>query len=45
LKADIIITATGLDLLAFGGVKFNWIRSHLTFLNPLSKGIDVERSS
>jgi hypothetical protein len=34
LKAD-IITATGLDLLAFGGVK-NWIRSHLTYLNPLS---------
>jgi cation diffusion facilitator CzcD-associated flavoprotein CzcO len=26
LKADIIITATGLDLLAFGGVKFNWIQ-------------------
>jgi cation diffusion facilitator CzcD-associated flavoprotein CzcO len=27
LKADIIITATGLDLLAFGGSKFNWIRN------------------
>jgi cation diffusion facilitator CzcD-associated flavoprotein CzcO len=39
LKADIIITATGLDLLAFGGVKFNWIRSHLTYLNPLYKGL------
>jgi cation diffusion facilitator CzcD-associated flavoprotein CzcO len=40
-----IITATGLDLLAFGGVKFNWIRSHLTYLNLLSIRVDVERSS